>query len=163
MNPTNTDKATTTLSDADKRAIEMHAAWCKRSKDAAPMQDIMYGDYGTAAGTAATYLARVWECSEREAFDTAVRLALAGHFRFHLHQWSYAFEFSAETYNEPYRPAAKAYAELPAMLTELGTADASKAFKWQDVDNKSAAVAFLVAFGKLVSRNFTLYPAPLSR
>jgi hypothetical protein len=158
--PTDNSNSTPTLSDADKRAIEKHAEWCQRLEDAAPMQDIMHDHRGTGAGMAATTLAKVWGCSEREAFETATRLALTGHFRFRLHQLSYAFEFSAETFNERERSIAKRFAELPAMLAELKTADESKPFRWQDTSNRSDAVAFLVAFGRLVSRNFELYPAP---
>lgn len=163
MNPTTTNPTTTTLSDADKRAIEKHAAWTSRMNECDGMQDIMYGHFGTAAGTAATHLAKVWECSEREAFETATRLARAGHFRFHLHQWSYAFEFSATTFSEPKKSVMRAFAKLPGMLADLAASDESKPFAWQDINNESDAIAFLVAFGKLVSRNFTLYPAPLSR
>ena len=90
---------------------------------------------------------------------SAVRLAYAGQFRFHLHQWAYAFEFSPETYDEPTKYIADGFQELPMLLGELAEAIPGEEFRYQDPSNGSPSMALLVAFGKLVNMDFELCAA----
>lgn len=159
-NPT-TAKTTDTrdLTTEDAKAIEMHKAWIAAKH---PFRSIR-------AGTAGAYLASVWQCSEAEAFDIAVRLMKAGRFRFHLHQWSYAFEFSPETLNTTY-PDLKAHAlEMVPKIT-AALEGFYRTGAWPSVDdddsisdryNHDPVIALFVAFGKLVTNDdFELVPAP---
>lgn len=173
MNPTNTDKTATTNTtdaverapfavidpptDTDRQRVALHRAWVETSEKKEPGE---HGEYvGIGAGNAGPFLARLWQCSRKEAFETAVRLAYAGQFRFHLHQWSYAFEFSPETYDEPVKHVADGFHELPMLLGELAEAIPGEEFRYQDTFNGSPSMALLVAFGKLVNIDFELCAA----
>ena len=171
MNPTNTDKATTTNAtdaverapfavidpptDTDRQRVALHREWCNRDSEQKERSPYV----GIGAGNAGGFLARLWQCSPKEAFETAVRLAYAGQFRFHLHQWSYAFEFSPETYDEPTKHVADGFHELPMLLGELAEAIPGEEFRYQDRYNGSPSMALLVAFGKLVNMDFELCAA----
>jgi hypothetical protein len=144
------------LSAEDANAIEMHKAWVERSGDKGE-------DLHIRAGTAGAYLAKVWKCSEAEAFNIALRLMKAGRFRFHLHQWSYAFEFSPETLNATSAELkAVALVDVPKVTAALERF--YKTGEWSGVEdrwNRSPVVALFVAFGRLVTGDdFELYPAP---
>lgn len=158
MTTTNTDKRD--LSAEDAKAIEMHKAWIARADDG----EYGPGDHGIRAGKAGAHLARVWQCSEEEAFNIAVRLMKAGRFRFHLHQWSYAFEFTPETLNETDTNLRDfASVEVPRIVDALEAFEADG--DWfddaEDRFNDSPVVALFVAFGKLVTNDdFELVPAP---
>jgi len=170
MNPTNTDKATTTNTpdaverapfavidpptDTDRQRVALHREWCNRDKGEGDTEYV-----GIGARGAGRFLSRLWQCSPKEAFETAVRLAYAGQFRFHLHQWSYAFEFSPETYDEPVKHVADGFHELPMLLGELAEAIPGEEFRYQDTFNGSPSMALLVAFGKLVNLDFELCAA----
>jgi hypothetical protein len=119
-----------------------------------------------ASDKAGTYLASVWQCSEAEAFNIALRLMKAGRFHFHLHQWTYTFEFSPETLNVTDRDLkAHASKEVPRVLEAIEKYDPNAPVNddepWlDDRYNRSPVIALFVAFGKLVVRDFELYPAP---
>ncbi|MFO0563838.1 MAG: hypothetical protein U0269_37785 [Polyangiales bacterium] len=160
MKPTDTRD----LSAEDANAIEMHKAWIARDDDP---DEHAPGDNGIRAGKAGAALARVWQCSEEEAFNIAVRLMKAGRFRFHLHQWSYAFEFTPETLNSTDQ-SLKAHAlEMVPKITQA-LDDWYSHGDWSEVEsgaedryNNSPVVALFVAFGKLVTNDdFELVPAP---
>ncbi len=148
---------TSDLSAEDANAIEMHKAWIAATPDEGE-------DKCIRAGNAGAYLAKVWKCSEDEAFNIAVRLMKAGRFRFHLHQWSYAFEFSPETLNETDASLRDfASVEVPRIIEALEGFEACG--DWfddaEDRFNDSPVVALFVAFGKLVTNDdFELVPAP---
>jgi hypothetical protein len=91
----------------------------------------------------------------------------AGRFRFHHHQWSYAFEFTPETLNSTDQ-SLKAHAlELVPKITQA-LDDWYRNGDWSEVEsgaedryNNSPVVALFVAFGKLVTNDdFELVPAP---
>ena len=138
----------------------MHKVWIARDDNP---DEHAPGDNGIRAGKAGAYLARVWKCSESEAFNIAVRLMKAGRFRFHLHQWSYAFEFTPETLNSTDQ-SLKAHAlEWVPKITEA-LEEFYRTGVWTEFEdryNNSPVVALFVAFGKLVTNDdFELVPAP---
>ena len=123
-------------------------------------------DYGAeewqrpfAPGEWGALAAKAWGCSVDAALQRAIELLEAGRLEPVTEDQNYQLSFEFRAYGAPLRSDRRARLQgLQEALVKLATADSAQPFGTAMLYRDTELV--LIAFGKLVPRNFELYPAP---
>jgi len=130
-----------------------HDAWLAAiiASDAERASHFAPGEWGAHA-------AKAWGCSDDEALRRAIELLEAGRLELVTESENYQRSFELRAQTTPLRSNRRAIMRgITEELAALATADSAQPYALAHCHPHAEVV--LIAFGKLVLRNFELYPA----